>query len=128
MVLDVDVAKLRGALLNLVDNAVGATGPDDAIEVRVMRIPTDGSLVLSVEDSGPGIPDEQLSTVLARFGRLGSADREGSGLGLAIVTAVAEAHGGSFTLGVSDLGGCRAAIILPASCVTIGVERSPVGV
>ena len=128
VVLDVDVAKLRGALLNLVDNGVGATGPDDAIEVRVMWIPTDGSLVLSVEDSGPGIPDEQLSTVLARFGRLGSADREGSGLGLAIVTAVAEAHGGTFSLGVSDLGGCRAAITLPASCVTIGVERSSVGV
>ncbi len=128
VVLEVDVAKLRGALLNLVDNAVGATTPDDAVEVRAIRSPLDGSLVLSVEDSGPGIPDEQLLTVLARFGRLGSADREGSGLGLAIVTAVAEAHGGTFTLGRSELGGCRAAISLPASRVTMGAERSPVGV
>lgn len=128
VVLDVDVAKLRGALLNLVDNAVGATASEDTVEVRAVLSPDDGSLALSVEDSGPGIPDDQLPTVLARFGRMGSADREGSGLGLAIVTAVAEAHGGAFSLGASDLGGCRAAITLPGSCVTAGVERSPVGV
>jgi len=128
VVLEVDVAKLRGALLNLVDNAVGATGPDDTIEVRAERTPADGSLVLSVEDSGPGIPDEQLATVLARFGRVGSADREGSGLGLAIVTAVAEAHGGTFTLARSELGGCRAAITLPTSRLTLDAARTPVRV
>jgi len=128
VVLEVDVAKLRGALLNLVDNAVGATGPDDTVELRAQRLSGDGSLVLSVEDSGPGIPDDQLPAVLARFGRLGSADREGSGLGLAIVTAVAEAHGGTFALGRSELGGCRAAITLPASRVTLGAVRLPVGV
>jgi signal transduction histidine kinase len=128
VVLEVDVAKLRGALLNLVDNAVGATTPADTIEIRALRSPSDGSLRLSVEDSGPGIPDDQLPTVLARFGRLGSADREGSGLGLAIVTAVAEAHGGTFELGHSELGGCRAAIVLPATRVATGAERTPVGV
>jgi len=128
VVLEVDVAKLRGALLNLVDNAVRATATGDTIEVRAIRSDVDGSLVVSVEDSGPGIPDEQLPTVLARFGRLGSADREGSGLGLAIVTAVAEAHGGTFALGRSELGGCRAAITLPASRVTMGAARAPVGV
>ena len=128
LVLEVDVAKLRGALLNLVDNAVGATVPEDTIEVRATQSQLDGSVVLSVEDSGPGIPDDKLATVLARFGRLGSADREGSGLGLAIVSAVAEAHGGTFTLGRSELGGCRAAITLPGSRVTAGAGRSPVGV
>ncbi len=128
VVLEVDVAKLRGALLNLVDNAVGATGPNDAIELRATRSKVDGSLVLAVDDSGPGIPDHQLATVLERFGRLGSADREGSGLGLAIVTAVAEAHGGTFALGRSDLGGCRAALRLPGSRVTVESDRSPVGV
>lgn len=128
VVLEVDVAKLRGALLNLVDNAVGATATGDTIEVRAVCSDLDGSLVLSVEDSGPGIPDAQLPTVLVRFGRLGSADSEGSGLGLAIVTAVAEAHGGAFALGRSELGGCRAAITLPASRVTMGAARAPVGV
>lgn len=128
VVLEVDAAKLRGALLNLVDNAVGATATGDTIEVRSVVDPLDGSLVLSVEDSGPGIPDDQLPTVLSRFGRLGSADRDGSGLGLAIVTAVAEAHGGTFSLGHSDLGGCRAAIVLPPSRVTLAAARTPAGV
>ena len=65
--------------------------------------------------------------MLARFGRLGSADREGSGLGLAIVTAVAEAHGGSFELGASAMGGCRATIVVPAGRVSVGEPLTPVG-
>jgi len=128
LVLEVDVAKLRGALLNLIDNAVGATTPSDAIEIRASQHTDEGRVVIAVEDSGPGIPLEQLSGVLERFGRLGSADRDGSGLGLAIVTAVAEAHGGFFELSSSDMGGCRAAICLPNARVVAGEPRAPVGV
>lgn len=128
LVLEVDVAKLRGALLNLIDNAVGATTASDAIEIRASQKPDDGTVVIAVEDSGPGIPPEQLDSVLERFGRLGSADREGSGLGLAIVTAVAETHGGSFELSTSRMGGCRAAISLPRAHDSAGEARTPVGV
>ncbi len=113
LVLDADVAKLRGALLNLIDNAVRATEAGDAIQISAVAKPADATLVVAVDDSGPGIPEEERLSVVERFGRLGSADRDGTGLGLAIVTAVAEAHGGCFELGVSRLGGCRAAIVLP---------------
>ncbi len=118
VVLVVDVAKLRGALLNLIDNAIRATGTADEIEISAARDEDSGSVVLAVEDSGPGIPPDQRNRVMERFGRLGSADREGSGLGLAIVTAVAEAHGGEFSLEGSALGGCRAAMVLPAERVS----------
>ena len=128
LVLEVDVAKLRGALLNLIDNAVGATKVSDAIEIRASQTSDDGTVTIAVEDSGPGIPLGQLDSVLERFGRLGSADRDGSGLGLAIVTAVAEAHGGHFELSSSHLGGCRAAISLPSARVSVGEPRTPVGV
>ena len=128
LVVNVDVNKLRGALLNLIDNAVGATRETDRIEICAVHDAPDGPLVLSVEDSGPGIPDHQLRSVLERFGRMGSADREGSGLGLAIVTAVAEAHGGHLELSRSHLGGCRAAIGLPFERVSVGGTRAPVGV
>ena len=128
LVLEVDVAKLRGALLNLIDNAVGATTTSDAIEIRASRNSSDGTVTIAVEDSGPGIPPEQLESVLERFGRLGSADREGSGLGLAIVTAVAETHGGSFELSTSDMGGCRAAISLPGARDSTGEVPAPVGI
>ena len=117
LVLDVDVAKLRGALLNLIDNAVRATAPGDAIEISAVANPADATLLVAVGDSGPGIPEEERLRVVERFGRLGSADRDGSGLGLAIVTAVAEAHGGAFELGASGLGGCRAVVVLPGSRV-----------
>ena len=128
LVLEVDVAKLRGALLNLIDNAVGATTTSDAIEISAIQKSDDGTVVIAVDESGPGVPPGQLDSVLERFGRLGSADRDGSGLGLAIVTAVAETHGGSFELSTSHLGGCRAAITLPAARDSTGEALAPVGI
>jgi len=128
LVLEVDLGKLRGAMLNLVDNAVRATQESDVVEIRAVYSVYDGSVELSVEDSGPGIPPDELERVLTRFGRLGLADQEGSGLGLAIVSAVAEAHGGSFELGKSGLGGCRAVIILPRTLISVGESRASVGV
>ena len=128
LVLDVDVAKLRGALLNLIDNAVRATTDVDAIEISAGLNPRTGDLIVSVDDSGPGIPGDELSTVIERFRRPGSADRDGSGLGLAIVTAVAEAHGGSFELGRSPLGGCRASMVLPVARIVTHQLLLPEGV
>lgn len=122
VVLVADPAKLRGALLNLVDNAVKATAPGDSIGVSAMVVPATGQLALTVDDSGPGIPAAERSAVLARFARPGARNADGSGLGLAIVKAVAEAHGGEITIGDSPRGGCRIAIVLPPSCVTVGTE------
>jgi len=112
IVVQVDQAKLRGAMLNLVDNAVHATTPHDAIEFSA-TIDSDHWLVLAVEDSGPGIALAQRAAVLARFARPGERGEDGSGLGLAIVKAVAEAHKGGVEVGASGLGGARVAMFLP---------------
>jgi len=117
VVVSADVAKLRGALLNLVDNAVRVTTPNDTIAIVCELDNTAGTLTFAVEDSGPGIPAAQREAVLARFARPGARDQDGSGLGLAIVRAVAEAHGGRVTVGESPLGGARIAMVLPASLV-----------
>jgi signal transduction histidine kinase len=116
LVIEVDGAKLRGALLNLVDNAVRATVDGDLIALTIDEAP-DGAVLLAVEDSGPGIPADTRAEVLRRFqrGGNGAADSHGSGLGLAIVKAVAEAHGGALTLDDSTYGGLRATLRLPAS-------------
>lgn len=121
VVLRVDEAKLRGALLNLIENAVHATREGDEIDVCADRL-ADGGVALTVADSGPGIPAEERAGVLARFGRPAAADTEGSGLGLAIVKAVAEAHGGTFSLDESRLGGLGATLTLPAARVLERVE------
>ncbi len=114
LLLEVDRTKLRGALLNLVDNAVRATGPDDSLVLWASRDGCSGEVRLGVDDTGPGIDPARREAVRGRFARPGAVDREGSGLGLAIVTAVAEAHGGRLELGTAPSGGCRAEIVLPA--------------
>ncbi|MDA8295729.1 MAG: HAMP domain-containing sensor histidine kinase [Actinomycetota bacterium] len=107
-----DAHKLRGALLNLLDNAVRATAPGDVIALAAERRASE-EVALIVEDSGPGIPAPERDLALERFARPGARDAGGSGLGLAIAKAVAEAHGGRLSISTSGLGGARVAIVLP---------------
>ena len=87
-----DDASLRTLLSNLVDNALRYTPPGGRVDVAVA---VDGNAaLLSVHDSGPGIPPAEHTRVFDRFYRApGSADLPGSGLGLAIVRRIAERHG-----------------------------------
>jgi signal transduction histidine kinase len=116
LLLLVDEPKLRGAVLNLLDNAVKATDLGAVIELSVTRGPA-GVVSISVDDAGPGIAPVERERVLARFGRPDHETREGTGLGLAIVGAVAEAHGGTLELGESRWGGLSARVLLPPSVV-----------
>lgn len=88
-----DGPKVRGALLNLLDNAQKATSEGDLISVSAVS--HNGYLDMSVADSGTGINSESLKTIFERFERGNIRDQRGAGLGLAIVKAVAQAHGGS---------------------------------
>ncbi|MGF1665280.1 MAG: sensor histidine kinase [Acidimicrobiia bacterium] len=86
-----DSERIGQALLALADNAVGHGGGTVTIASEVV----DGHLRLSLSDTGPGIPEEELAGLFERFHRgKGSRGRPGSGLGLAIVRSIAVAHGG----------------------------------
>jgi two-component system OmpR family sensor kinase len=91
-----DRDRLRQVVDNLLSNVRSHTPADSPTRVRVGRNGTNA--VLEVEDSGPGLSDEELEQVFERFHR-GDPSRTrstgGVGLGLSIVSAVAEAHGGS---------------------------------
>ena len=117
VVLDADLDKVRGAVLNLVDNAVKATHPGDVI--RISAALPDGvqpaAVDIIVDDSGPGIPAAEREAVLARFARSWTTETRGTGLGLAIVEAVARAHGGRTLVGESPLGGARIVMRLALS-------------
>ena len=76
--------------------------------------PTNGKVVLTVDDDGPGIPPEEREAVLERFVRGRGARGPGSGLGLAIAAAQAQRHGGRLRLESSPLGGVRAVVELRA--------------
>jgi two-component system phosphate regulon sensor histidine kinase PhoR len=89
--------ELQSALSNLVSNAVRYTPADGTIQVRAC-VKTDGTLQLSVHDSGAGIAAEHLPRLTERFYRVDrSRSREsgGTGLGLAIVKHVMQRHGGN---------------------------------
>jgi two-component system osmolarity sensor histidine kinase EnvZ len=76
-----------------------------------------GSLVVTIDDNGPGIPTERREEVFKPFVRLDEArnlDASGTGLGLSIARDIARSHGGDITLDDSPLGGLRAVIKVPA--------------
>jgi signal transduction histidine kinase len=100
-----DLAEIVG---NLGENALKWA----ASKIRIAGRAENGAVLVSVEDDGPGIPEDQIGTVLTRGGRLDET-QPGSGLGLAIVADLAEAYSGSLAVGRSPLGGLSAAVRLP---------------
>lgn len=92
------VHSLDAAIRNLVENAFSFAGPRDgrAPFVAVAVVADEGWATIRVEDSGPGIPEAELSRVFERFFTSRGRGR-GTGLGLALVKATVEAHGGTVT-------------------------------
>lgn len=102
---------LRMLLGNLIDNAVRYTPTGGRIDVELRRV--EGNAVISVSDSGPGIPESEHERVFERFHRLAGSETPGSGLGLAIVRQVASLLGGQVELGTSPVGGLAVRVIVP---------------
>lgn len=101
-----DERVLAGVVRNLVDNAVRHA----STRVAVSLTEHDGSAVLTVDDDGTGVPEDERERVFERFVRLDEArsrDAGGAGLGLAIVRDAVRAHGGDTTVVTSPLGGAR---------------------
>ena len=109
-----DPDRLTQVVRNLVRNAVAHTTPGDHVQIAARA--NDHLLEISVTDSGPGIPPEQLEQIFERFHRVdGSRSRDsgGSGLGLAIARAIAEAHGGTIKAESAPGQGATFRIVLP---------------
>src|SRR4029078_9270111 len=108
-----DPAKLHDVLRNLVENAVHYS-PDHAA-IRLEAAHQNGSVRISVSDSGPGIPQEDLSRVFERFYRVDKSRARpgGTGLGLAIVKHLVQVMGGTVTAGNQPEGGAIFTVTLP---------------
>jgi two-component system OmpR family sensor kinase len=103
--------ELHRLALNLMENAIKHTPPGTHVHAAVEQ--SNGHVVLTVTDDGPGIPDELRERIFERFTR-GTGDSGGSfGLGLSIVRAVAESHEGTVALAPGE-GGARFVVTLPA--------------
>ncbi len=121
-----DQLKLRQVLLNLLSNAAKFT---DAGEIVVSAIAQGTSLVITVEDTGAGIPEDQLPFIFDKFRQVDGSSRRrvgGTGLGLAIVKEVSQLLGGVITAS-STLGrGSKFIVVLPAAIDAGAVIRSEV--
>jgi two-component system phosphate regulon sensor histidine kinase PhoR len=108
-----DPAKLHDIVRNLVENAVNYS-PEDT-EVRLAAQSVDGRFTITVSDSGPGIPSDDLSRVFERFYRVDKSRSRpgGTGLGLAIVRHLVELHGGTASAANHPDGGAVFTITLP---------------
>jgi two-component system NtrC family sensor kinase len=101
--------KLRQVLVNLVRNAAEAAGSGGRVAVRLAE--KDGSALVSVEDTGPGVPRERRDRLFEPFF---TTKPRGTGLGLAVSRAIARAHGGDLAADVAaEAGGARFALTLP---------------
>ena len=104
---------LHRMALNLIENSLRHTPPGTPVRASA-HTPNENTVVIVVEDQGPGLPEDIRGRAFERFVRGGGESARGSGLGLAIVHAVAEAHGGSVRYEDRLNGGARFIVTLPA--------------
>ncbi len=114
-----DERALRQIVLNALSNAVKFTPQGGEIVVKVGWTASGGQY-LSVRDTGPGIPEDELGTVMSSFGRGSLAIKtaeQGSGLGLPILKGLVDLHGGGFQLISRPREGTEVIATFPASRV-----------
>ena len=114
-----DERAVRQVVLNLLSNAVKFTPQGGEITIKVGWTSSGGQYV-SVKDTGPGIPEEEIPVVMSSFGRGSLAIKtaeQGSGLGLPIVKGLIDLHGGGFQLKSKPREGTEVIITFPSSRV-----------
>lgn len=110
-----DPRAMRQVVLNLMSNAIKFTPQGGTVKLTV-GVAADGSHFISVRDTGPGIPREEIPKVMQAFGQgsLAVTSAEGgTGLGLPIVKNLIELHGGRFELRSELRKGTEAIVYLP---------------
>ena len=120
-----DERAIRQVCLNLLSNAIKFTPSGGTITLTVGNT-TDGGQYLSVKDTGPGIPEEEIPRVLKSFGQGSLAHKTaegGTGLGLPIVMGLVELHGGTFNLQSKLRQGTEVIATLPRKRVMQALPR-----
>jgi chemotaxis family two-component system sensor kinase Cph1 len=107
-----DRDRIFQVLSNLVGNAIKFTPERGRILVRAETV--NAQVRVTVTDTGPGIPPEQLANIFDRYWQARRSDQEGSGLGLFIAKGIIEAHGGRIWAEAHSGTGATFKFLLPA--------------
>ena len=109
---DIDAVLFERVLCNLLENAAKYTEPGSPVDIRGQAV--DDLVVITVEDTGPGLPKGKEAAIFDMFERgRKESSTPGVGLGLAICRAIVEAHGGRIRGETKPQGGARFTIELP---------------
>ena len=111
---------MRRALRNLIDNAQ-RYGRNPVLSWNA----TDVGVEITVDDAGPGIPEERIGDVFQPFQRVEksrSLETGGHGLGLSIARSIVLEHGGTIDLLNRDQGGLRARVVLPLAAPNVAAK------
>jgi two-component system sensor histidine kinase KdpD len=117
--IQVDAVLFDQVMTDLLDNSLKYSPADAQIAISGRAVGNDGErIVVTVEDAGPGVPDDALEKLFDKFYRVArrnEGSRRGTGLGLSVVRGMVEAMGGTVTARRSELGGLAVDVVLPAA-------------
>lgn len=110
-----DPDKVEQVVANLVENALrhGGGRVTVALSTEALSDAGEPAVVLTVEDEGPGVPEEHIGRIFGKFWRV-QRGRGGTGLGLFVAKGIVDAHGGRIEVGRSAAGGAQFRVLLPA--------------
>lgn len=123
-----DNRKLKQILVNLLANAIKFTESGGTVTLSVWREPDEGC-IFQICDTGIGMATEDIPKALSRFGQIDSdlnRKYEGTGLGLPLTKEFVELHGGVLELQSERGIGTTATVRLPAACIDLQENASPV--
>ena len=123
-----DYDKMYESVYNIVDNAIKYTEENGEVHIRNYR--ENGMCIIEVEDSGPGIPDDEKHRVFDRFYRLDDSrarDTGGTGLGLAISKEAVQLHGGTIEVLDAPKGGSIFRISVPYAAAELPSKTAQAG-
>lgn len=122
-----DPRLVRQILINLMTNAVKYSNSGGTITIKV-HMAHDGDMVLTVTDTGVGIPKERIKEAMEPFGQINdpriSTKYQGTGLGLPLAKAMAELHGGALSLESEEERGTTVTVAFPKNRVCRPVQKA----
>jgi len=125
--MSVDIDKIERIILNLLSNAIKFTPIGGKIYVNIKR--SESHVIISVKDTGPGIPSNFHSKIFERYKQTNNSltrENEGSGIGLSLVKSFIELHNGNIRLISEEGNGSEFIIELPITIAPESRESSPV--